>query len=225
MNVHIPQAIVEYEPTVIWGLNRRQIMYAVIAVLGIAFFNLQFDFVPISLRLVISLLAGIATFAFMFLDLGRWVNSELAFHKAPKNAGFLDGKAREFMDIADIRDGIVRMKNGDIKTVMRVQPVNFAMLDETQQSAIFVAFKNFLDSLSGSSSADLVPIQILVKTNHLDLDSFFANTRAKVKETKSPALQRVVEHFERFFRNHIAQEKTIYRTFYVAVSLRRSLRR
>jgi len=216
--VKIPQEVGDYEEVIVFGLRRRQVIYALLTIFAVAVVYIELEFLG-ALRYLLMLLLACAGAGFTFLNLEGWASGKLSYLRSPKRIGFLDENALDFIDVSDIRDGVAYMRNGDLKAIIQVQPINFSVLDERQQNAVFESYKNFLDSLSGSSSSDVIPLQIVVKTHQLNLDEFFENIRKRAEETRDPRLMKFSKSFESFMRNRVREEKSMYRTFNAVVSV------
>ena len=52
-----------------------------------------------------------------------------------------------FLEVQDIREGILLLKNNSIRGILMVSSVNFALKSEEEQTAIVYAFQSFLNSL------------------------------------------------------------------------------
>lgn len=219
MLVKVPFEIKDYERKIIFGLKPRQILYGIITIFVITLVYFQLDFFPSLFRYFLIAIIGFVGSGFIFLNFGEFLDKQLVFVNSPKNVGFLDRKSLEIIEIADIRNGRVYMKDGGLRAMVKVQPINFSMLDEKQKKAVFENYKNFINSLSGSSSMDMIPIQILIKTHNLVLDEFFENVIKNCKATKNLRIVKLAESFRNFFKNKINEDTPNYKTFNVVVSV------
>jgi len=70
---------------------------------------------------------------------------------------------QEHLGIAEIRNGMVVLKNGGLRGVLLVSSVNFALKSEDEQKGLIIGFQQVLNSLDFS-------IQIVVKSGNLDID-------------------------------------------------------
>ena len=52
--------------------------------------------------------------------------------------------SQNLVEIADIRDGIVLLKNGGMCRIVMVGGINFALKSEEEQNVIVSAYQNFL---------------------------------------------------------------------------------
>lgn len=214
----IPQEVGDYEEVIVFGLRRRQVIYALLTIFLIFLVYGESEFLG-ALRYALILLIALVGAALTFLNVERWLSRKLAFLCSPKRVGFMDRRALEFIDVVDVHDGIAYMRNGSMKAVVQVQPINFSVLDEKQQKAVFESYKNFLDSLSGSSASDTIPIQVVVKTHQLNLDEFFESIRKRAEETRDVRLMKFSKSFESFLRNKLRDERVMYRTFNIVVGV------
>jgi len=48
-----------------------------------------------------------------------------------------------FLEVQDIREGILILKNNGIRGILMVSSINFALKSEEEQTAIIFAFQNF----------------------------------------------------------------------------------
>lgn len=217
LRVRIPEEVGGYEEVIVFGLRRRQVIYSLLTIFAALIVYSELESFGVLMYLLILLIA-IVGIALTFFNLETWASTKLSYFKSPKKVGFLDNKALEFIDVIDIRGGIATMRNGDLKAVIQVQPMNFSVLDERQQNAVFESYKNFLDSLSGSSPSDSIPLQVVVKTHQLNLDEFLNNIEKRAEETEDPRLIKFSKSFESFVRARVREERSMYRTFNVIIS-------
>jgi len=215
--VKIPQEVGDYEEVIVFGLRRRQVIYALIVIFALILVYGEFESFGM-LRYLIMLLIVIVGIAMIFFNMEKIISTKLSYMRAPKKIGFMDSRALELVGVSDIRGNVAYLRNGDLKAVIQAQPINFSVLDEKQKNAVFISYKNFLDSLSGSSSSDVIPLQVVVKTHKLDIEEFFENIKNKAEETKDTRLIKFTKSFESFFRDRVRKEKSMYRTFNVVVS-------
>ena len=58
------------------------------------------------------------------------------------------GSTQDHLEIADIRDGLLLLKDGSVALVIQISAVNFGLLSEREQEAIIYAYAGFLNSLA-----------------------------------------------------------------------------
>lgn len=72
---------------------------------------------------------------------------------------------QDFLEIEQIREGIVILKNKALRAIMMVSSLNFALKSEEEQSAIISQFQEFLNSLDFS-------LQIIVQSRRLNITGY-----------------------------------------------------
>src|SRR3989344_3359760 len=70
-----------------------------------------------------------------------------------------------YLPIAEIRDGVVILKDGTLRSVLMVSSINFALKSEDEQNALVSAYVGFLNSLD-------FPIQIVVQSRKLQIGPY-----------------------------------------------------
>lgn len=75
-----------------------------------------------------------------------------------------------FLDIAEIKDNVVVLKNGGLRAVLQTTSINFNLKSEEEQNSIIYGYQNFLNSLD-------FPIQIVVQSRKLDVDKYIETVR------------------------------------------------
>ena len=58
-----------------------------------------------------------------------------------------ENATQAFLEIQDIREGVLILKNTGIRGILMVSSINFALKSEEEQTAIIYAFQSFLNSL------------------------------------------------------------------------------
>ena len=58
-----------------------------------------------------------------------------------------ESATQSFLEVQDIKEGILLLKNNSIRGIMMVSSINFALKSEEEQTATIYAFQNFLNSL------------------------------------------------------------------------------
>ena len=80
-------------------------------------------------------------------------------------APLVKATTQDHLDIEDIRDNMVILKNGSVCAVLQTTAVNFDLLSEIEQDAIIAAFSMLLNSIS-------FPVQVVVRSKRLDITKY-----------------------------------------------------
>ncbi|MFA5872048.1 MAG: hypothetical protein WC858_05030 [Parcubacteria group bacterium] len=126
-----------------------------------------------------------------------------------KNEG--TGKsAQEYVDIAEIKDNVVILKNGTMRVVLMVSSINFDLKSTQEQEAIVAAFQGFLNSLD-------FPIQIIVSSRRLDINPYLELLNEKEKEQENELLRNQITEYRDFIKNLVSASNIMTKSFYVTV--------
>ncbi|MCF8010916.1 MAG: TraC family protein [Clostridiales bacterium] len=96
---------------------------------------------------------------------------------------------QELLDYKNISpDGVIELPHDKFRVVMEVEPVNMALQSFNEQSAIWLGFKNMLNSVN-------IPLTFLVQTRYLNLKDYL--NMLKRYNSESP------EHIQRLVGQHV----------------------
>ena len=88
-----------------------------------------------------------------------------------------DSSTQRSLAFSEIRDNIILMKDNSSRLVLKCSSINFLLKSSEEQDAIIVSFQRFLNTLK-------FPIQILVRSKKLDIDSYLQNLQQKALKQK-----------------------------------------
>jgi hypothetical protein len=117
---------------------------------------------------------------------------------------------QEHLDIEDIRDDMVILKNGSAVMVLQTNAVNFDLLSENEQDAMIFAYAALLNSLS-------FPIQVIVRSKIMDVSSYLFKLDEARRAQTNPALADMISKYQNFIRNLIAQNQVLDKRFYLII--------
>ena len=86
------------------------------------------------------------------------------------------------LNIAEIKDDVVVLKNGGVRAILQTSSVNFNLKSEDEQNSIIYAYQSFLNSLE-------FPIQIHVQSRKLDIDKYVDSVKEKASQHENPLLK------------------------------------
>ena len=120
-------------------------------------------------------------------------------------------KTETMLPISEIKNGIVILKDGGMRSVIRVDGLNLDLKNYDEQQVIIEQYKRFLNWLS-------FPIQILVRNTYLDLTEYLWYLRKNLKEIDNPALKKQWTTYLTFLEWIDNQQWLIYvKEFYIVI--------
>ncbi len=114
------------------------------------------------------------------------------------------------MRVAEIRDNTVVLKNGGVRSILRVTPINFNLKSEQEQNALIVGYQGFLNTLE-------FPIQILVRSRKLDVDQYVDRMKGIAAKQTNPLLQKETFEYTDFVSRLVEYADIMEKDFLVIV--------
>ncbi|MBN2096227.1 hypothetical protein JW752_02390 [Candidatus Peregrinibacteria bacterium] len=115
-----------------------------------------------------------------------------------------------YLNIAEIKDNIVILKNGGLRAVLQTSSVNFNLKSEEEQNSIIYAYQGFLNSLD-------FPIQIMVQSRKLDIDKYIENVKEMAEKHETPLLKEQTLEYADYIQKLIEYADIMEKNFYVVV--------
>jgi hypothetical protein len=117
---------------------------------------------------------------------------------------------QEHLEIEDIRDDLVVLKNGMISLVCEVNALNFDLLSDEEQDIKIMHFAALLNSLD-------FQFQIVVKTERTDITNYIDKLRVYREKQISEALKKQIDIYIQFINNLTANKEVLDKKFYVII--------
>ncbi|MDD5606038.1 MAG: hypothetical protein PHR51_01790 [Patescibacteria group bacterium] len=117
---------------------------------------------------------------------------------------------QKFLPVEEIRDGVIVLKDGSMRTVLMVNAINFNLKSRDEQDALLANYQNFINSLS-------FPVQIVVQSRTLDLDKYLSDLNTKVASQSNALLRNQTQDYIEFVRELIGVANIMSKTFYVVI--------
>ncbi len=115
-----------------------------------------------------------------------------------------------YLDIAGIRQDTVIMNDGNLRSVIMVSSINFALKNEDEQNAIISAYVSFLNNIN-------FPLQIVIQSRELDIETYLSQLRQKEKEQTNELLKMQITEYISYIKELVSLSKIMNKRFYVIV--------
>lgn len=116
----------------------------------------------------------------------------------------------DFIDIADIRDTLLILKNGSLRSLVEVSSMNFELKSNDEQVAIIQAFQNFINSVD-------FPLQIVIRSSKLDINPYLKSLGELMDKQPNELLRIQVTEYTRFVGGLTELANIMSKKFYIAV--------
>lgn len=117
---------------------------------------------------------------------------------------------KQYLDIAEIKEDTVVMKDGTLRAVLLVSSINFALKSEDEQNAIIAAYISFLNYLE-------FPLQIVIQSRKLDIDSYLSRLEKIEKEQTNELLRMQIAEYRQYVTELVEIGDIMNKRFYVVV--------
>jgi type IV secretory pathway VirB4 component len=118
---------------------------------------------------------------------------------------------QQFLEIEDIREGVLILKDKSLRGILVVSSLNFELKSEEEQNAIIYQFQNFLNSLD-------FPIQIYIQSRRINLTGYLEKLRELERIQKDELLKIQTRAYIEFISNLVGEGTSIMRKgFYLIV--------
>ena len=117
---------------------------------------------------------------------------------------------QQFVDIVDIKDGVIVLKNGAVRKILMVSGINFDIKSEEEQNIITYAFQNFLNVLDFSC-------QIVIHSRKMNIEGYLDNLAKKQETEENELLKNQISEYIEFIRSFVEQNAVMDKTFFVVV--------
>lgn len=117
---------------------------------------------------------------------------------------------QQFLEIEDIQDDLIILKNGACSLVLRVTAINFGLLSEEEQDAIIYAYAALLNSLT-------FPIQILIMSQKKDISSYLKLLISQEAKLKNQLLLKLMVRYRSFVEEIVKKNEVLDKKFYIAI--------
>lgn len=117
---------------------------------------------------------------------------------------------QRFLDILEIRDDVVALKDGSLRAVLLVSSINFALKSEDEQNAVIASYTQFLNSLD-------FPIQIVIQSRKLNIDTYLDKLARLEKAQTNELLRAQTADYRQYVGELVEIADIMAKHFYVVV--------
>lgn len=112
--------------------------------------------------------------------------------QSKKLAGGKPGpRTQQHLDIAEIKEDVVVLKDGTMRAVLICSSINFALKSDEEQEAIIQAYMQFLNALE-------FPLQIVIQSRRLNIDPYIEQLKASEKTQTNELLKAQIRDYTSF---------------------------
>lgn len=117
---------------------------------------------------------------------------------------------QEFVPIKEVRDGVIVLKDGELRAIVLANSTNLSLKSDDEQKATILQFQSFLNTLDFS-------IQISVQSRRLDIRPYLLLLENRMKVQNEPLLKLQTKEYIEFIRNFTESVSIMTKSFFVVV--------
>lgn len=117
---------------------------------------------------------------------------------------------QEFLEIKEIRDGVLVLKGNQIRSILMVSSINFALKSTEEQNSIIYGFQSFLNSLDFSC-------QIVIQSRRINITPYLDIIKNLEAKETSELLRVQTESYLEFIKELVHGENVMTKHFFVVV--------
>ncbi len=118
---------------------------------------------------------------------------------------------QEFLEIEDVIDDLLILKDGSAAIIIETSAVNFGLLSEEEQDALIYAYASFLNSLS-------FPLQIVILSKRMDISSYIEVINQEMEKQINPVIKDRLDRYKEFILSIVKENKVLEKKFYLVIS-------
>lgn len=131
-------------------------------------------------------------------------------HSKKNSAGNGGNSTQKYVDVEEIRDGVVTLKNGSLRSILLVSSINFDLKSTEEQDAVIQQYQGFLNSLD-------FPTQILINSRRLNVEPYLDFLGDKEKKQTNELLRLQISEYRNFIKNLTEVSNIMTKFFYIIV--------
>ncbi|MFH0857722.1 MAG: hypothetical protein V1848_03165 [Candidatus Magasanikbacteria bacterium] len=115
-----------------------------------------------------------------------------------------------YLPIAEIKEGIVVLKDGTMRVVLMVSSVNFSLKSEDEQGALISSYVGFLNSID-------FPLQIVIQSRQMQIEPYLEKLKLLERNQANELLRVQIADYRSFVKELVDIGQIMTKKFYVVV--------
>ena len=122
----------------------------------------------------------------------------------------ISSTTQEFLDVYDIINDMVLLKDGTASIILQIGTMNFSLLAEQEQDAVIFTYGSLLNSLN-------YPIQINIQSQTKDATKYLRLLDEQVQKASSDRKAALIKQYRDFVATLIRERNVLQKRFYISV--------
>lgn len=117
---------------------------------------------------------------------------------------------QQFVPIERVRDGIILLKTGELRSVIITSSLNLALKSDDEQQAIIMQFQNFLNSLD-------FPVEFFIQSRNLNIKPYIELLERRSAEVEEDLLKIQIKEYMGFISKFAEETNIMTKHFFIVV--------
>lgn len=117
---------------------------------------------------------------------------------------------QQFLEVENIIDDVILMKDMSASVVIEVGAVNYWLLSQEEQEGIIGAYSSLLNSLS-------FPIEILILSKRMDISSYLDYLGKKIEKKEDQNIRKRMESYRDFIKTTVKKTAVLEKRFFFVI--------
>jgi len=118
--------------------------------------------------------------------------------------------SQDFVPVKEVRDGVIILKNGGLRSVLMASSLNFALKSEDEQNDFIMQFQSFFNYLEYS-------VQIYIQSRELDIRPYLETLEEAYRGTLDDLMRIQIREYIEFIRSFVEGANIMTKHFFVVV--------
>ena len=127
-----------------------------------------------------------------------------------KKPGVSASSTQKYVDVEEMRDGVMVLKSGALRAVLLVSSINFDLKSSQEQDAIIAQYQAFLNSLD-------FPVQIVIQSRRFNIGPYVELLAEEEKQQMNELLRFQISEYKNFIKNLSEVSNIMSKYFYIVV--------
>jgi hypothetical protein len=122
---------------------------------------------------------------------------------------------QRFIDVWEIKDDVVILRDGTLRAILLVSSVNFALKGDEEQAAVIQAYTQFLNTID-------FPLQIVIQSRMLNIENYLDNLKQIEKTQTNELLKMQTQEYITYVKELVELADIMSKRFYVIIPFQRA---
>lgn len=116
----------------------------------------------------------------------------------------------EYVDVQEIHDGIVTLRDGSFRAILAVSSLNFDLKSSDEQDAIIYRYQQFLNSLD-------FPVQTTIHSRRINIAPYLEMLKIRESEQTDELMRMQIYEYRNFIKNLTEVQNIMTKSFFIVV--------